>query len=314
MQTFPTERFRLSCRVFIHTNWQTELPARVAAFSVSRQANGLRPEFIRLEETRALLEREGETYLRRGRIHVWQNHDANSFMPVRMSAPQHANFQGRVLLLDPDIFAIADLSPLLEMDMQGKAIFACRGSDPDNLPFNTSVMLLDCAKLRHWNFDKNIERLFAHEIDYQQWAMLAYEDPNTIGILPDKWNDLDQLTSETRLLHLTRDLTQPWKTGLPVNFNYDKLLDMAALEPLQRLGVLQRRLGRQLQTLASRFSKRILRTDIFSPHPDPLQEWHFMNLLGQALDSGEMTPKEVSQQIELGNVRKDLFNCIEAAS
>ena len=291
-----------------------ELPARVTGFSVSLHASGVQPEFIRLEETPALLKHEGATYRRRGRIHVWHNHDVNSFMPVRMSAPRYANFQGRVLLLDPDIFAIANISPLLEMDMKGKAIFACRGSDPDNLPFNTSVMLLDCAKLQHWKFNEDIERLFAHEIDYQQWAMLAYENPNTIGILSDKWNDLDRLTSRTRLLHLTRDLTQPWKTGLPVDFDYDELLDVASLTPLQRLGVLQRRLGRRLQTLGSRFSKQITRTDIFSPHSDPLQEWHFMNLLGQALSSGAITRTEVSQQISLGHVRKDLFECIEAVS
>ena len=46
-----------------------------------------------------------------------------------------------------------------------------------------SVMLLDCAKLKHWDPDKDQEDLFAHRFDYIDWIELKREDPGTIGFL-----------------------------------------------------------------------------------------------------------------------------------
>ena len=39
-----------------------------------------------------------------------------------------------------------------------------------------------------------------------------------IGPLEPGWNDFDHLGPGTKLLHNTRRMTQPWKTGLPVDF------------------------------------------------------------------------------------------------
>src|SRR5204862_121996 len=40
----------------------------------------------------------------------------------------------------------------------------------------------------------------------------------TIGLFEAAWNDFDRLNANTRLLHNTRRRTQPWKTGLPVDY------------------------------------------------------------------------------------------------
>ena len=47
---------------------------------------------------------------------------------------------------------------------------------------------------------------------------LKLEPPDTIGLIEDEWNDFDRLTPKTRMVHNTRRRTQPWKTGLPVDY------------------------------------------------------------------------------------------------
>ena len=84
--------------------------------------------------------------------------------------------------------------------------------------FATSVMLLDCAKLAHWDGEKQFDAMFSFDLDYKDWVCLLREDPDTIGAFESFWNDFDNLTPDTRLLHNTKRQTQPWKTGLPIDF------------------------------------------------------------------------------------------------
>src|SRR3546814_16006915 len=80
-------------------------------------------------------------------------------------------------------------------------------------------MLLDCAKLTHWRWDEEIDKMFAGELDYGPWIGLLNDKPETIGDLDETWNSFDKLTLETRLLHNTVRSQQPWNTGLPRDFN-----------------------------------------------------------------------------------------------
>ncbi len=54
--------------------------------------------------------------------------------------------------------------------------------------------------------------------DYMDWVSLKLEDPATIGLFENQWNDFDNLTDETKLLHNTKRKTQPWKTGLKIDY------------------------------------------------------------------------------------------------
>ncbi|NJR44898.1 MAG: hypothetical protein HC775_03300 [Hyellaceae cyanobacterium CSU_1_1] len=106
--------------------------------------------------------------------------------------------------------------------MQGKAIFCRKICPEDNSRepyYGTSVMLLDCSKLTHWQWEKQIAEMFDFKRDYQPWTRLWMEAENSIGLLEEEWNHLDTLNEQTKLLHNTRRETQPWKTGLPIDFN-----------------------------------------------------------------------------------------------
>jgi hypothetical protein len=60
--------------------------------------------------------------------------------------------------------------------------------------------------------------MFAGKLDYEDWIILANEPRENIGFLESEWNDFDRLTPRTKMLHNTRRITQPWKTGLPIDF------------------------------------------------------------------------------------------------
>ena len=77
-------------------------------------------------------------------------------------------------------------------------------------------MLLDCAKLQHWRVEHDFGLLFEAKRDYRDWMWLLLEPQGSVGELESVWNDFDNLTPQTKMLHNTHRRTQPWKTGLPV--------------------------------------------------------------------------------------------------
>ncbi|HEX5517727.1 MAG TPA: hypothetical protein VFX32_09020, partial [Pseudolabrys sp.] len=205
--------------VFIHTNAKQIIGATVSAHSLKR--NSSQPDefdvrIIRREDYKFFDAYEGRAFLRGGGRRIWTNNDLQSFTPCRFMPPELMEYQGRAVVIDPDVFAVGDVQALLNRDMTGKAILAKPRPGYNGRPdyVATSVMLLDCGKLTHWNVRRSFEELFAFKRDYEDWITLAYEPPGTIGHLESEWNDFDQLTERTKLLHNTKRRSQPWKTGL----------------------------------------------------------------------------------------------------
>ena len=279
--------------VFIHTNDKQMLGALVSAHSYrrnSRDANAFDVRIIRAEDVSELQAR-GRTILRGGHERAWDPDDLQSFTPLRYSIPDLMGHAGRAVVTDPDIFAVGDVGELFTRDLHGKAIW-CRprpGYDKITDPLATSVMLLDCSRLPHWRFQEQLDALWSHRIDYLDWINLKLEDLDTIGLLEPEWNDFDHLTEQTKLLHNTKRRTQPWKTGLPIDFTFR-----------ERKGILN---------LAPKLVRMIAPN--YTRHPDRNQEAYFYALLADALDSGSVTQKQVEKEVRLGHVRPDSPALIE---
>ena len=79
-------------------------------------------------------------------------------------------------------------------------------------------MLLECEKLTQWDVEAGFREMFEFERDYMPWISLKMEDPETLGIFENEWNDFDRLTARTKMLHNTKRKTQPWKAGLPTDW------------------------------------------------------------------------------------------------
>jgi hypothetical protein len=272
--------------VVIHTNDKQMLGALVSAHSFRRNSQDPGAFDVRILSASEYpeLQKSGRTILRGGHERAWDPDDLQSFTPLRFAIPDLADHQGLALVTDPDVFAVGDASELFARDLDGKAIW-CRprpGYDKITDPLATSVMLLDCGRLPHWRFGEQLEALWAHRIDYLDWINLKLENLDTIGLLEPEWNDFDHLTPSTKLLHNTKRRTQPWKTGLPIDFTFRErgLLNFAL--PIVR-------------KLAPNYTR----------HPDRRQEAYFYALLAEGLDTGSIDREVIEREVRLGHVRPD---------
>jgi hypothetical protein len=288
--------------VFIHTNAKQLVGARVAEYALRR--NSRRPDafdvrLLEVESEPFLAAHEGRRYLRDGAWRVWTNDDLQSFTPLRFLPPERMGYQGRALVIDPDIFAVGDVCELLTRDMQGKALLARRRSGwKKKTCWASSVMLLDCARLSHWHCEQDFEALFEGKRDYADWICLRCEPEPTLGLLEDEWNHFDKLTRDTKMLHNTRRWTQPWKTGLPVDFvPGDKVLGLPLVDRLMRWR--RERFGDH--ALLGRYVR----------HPDRNQERFFFGLLRECLERGAVSEALLREEIRRNHVRHDAFEVLD---
>ncbi len=287
--------------VFIHTNDRQIVGALVSEYSMKR--NSAHPDdfdvrIIRREEHPFFLDREGQRYLRDGSWREWKNDDLQSFTPLRFLPPELMGYQGRALVIDPDIFAVADVFDLLSRDMGDKAILCRRRSGwKKKSCYASSVMLLDCAKLTHWRCQEGFEALFSGARDYADWICLRLEDPATIGAFEDEWNDFDRLKPDTKLLHNTRRWTQPWKTGLPVDF-----VPGEKFSGVPGVAWLMRKRREWFGDYA--FLGRYVR------HPDSNQERFFFGLLRECVERGIVSEALLRREMQQNHVRHDAFEVL----
>jgi hypothetical protein len=297
--------------LFVHTNDAQLLGAKVAAWSfkaASRRPDAFDVRFLRVEETPGLVASEGKEFRRKGKTATWHNRDLQSFTPLRFAPPQALGFEGRAIVVDPDVFALADVMELFERDMEGRPILCkwCEGYLGSKPFWATSVLVLECERLRRWRFDQELDALFRGEFDYGDWIALRREPPDSIGRLEEEWNHFDTLTPATRLLHMTERSTQPWKTGLPVEFDTMYHGKDGKRPPPQMPGAkreapptLLARLARGLGLARAPEPPRYLR------HPDPEQERLFFTLLRGALRDGAVTEAELDAAVGRDFVRPD---------
>jgi hypothetical protein len=289
--------------VFIHVNHKQIMGAHVGERSLRHFSQHNERFDVRFIETRDhpfLWARENDLFLRNGVRRKWLNNDLQSFTPLRFMPPELMGYQGRALVIDPDVFAVSDVWDLLNRDMQGKAILCrprSRISQNINGAMASSVMLLDCAKLKHWKVEAQFNEMFDGERDYKKWITLMYEDRDSIGLLEKNWNDLDVLNQRTRLLHTTKRWTQPWKAGLPIDFiPADK---SKYFPPIGWVMHLRRKLFGDYAMLGH-----------YKSHPDKNQEDLFFGLLRECMEMGTVTEEMVTQEMSSNHVRKDAVSVV----
>jgi lipopolysaccharide biosynthesis glycosyltransferase len=292
--------------LFIHTNEKQYFGAKISEYSF-RRFSSHNDEFdiriINLPDFDMLNSRHLKKYMRQGDLVRFDRNDLQSFTLLRFLPPSLMNFRNRAIVVDPDVFALTDIWDLFDYQLDGRSIAARRilGKDNQRPYFATSVMLLECEKLKHWQWEKDIEDLFAGKIDYRDWMSLFREDPASISVLDDSWNHYDFLDSSTKLLHNTGRITQPWKTGLRVDFSWDSksYLDKEA-------DLFKRTLFR-----LKRWKTNYTKPRRYLNHPDKNQEDFFFSLVRGALESGHITEQDLSHEIKRKNIRPDALKLVE---
>jgi hypothetical protein len=289
--------------IFIHTNDKQWLGAQVAKYAIERNSKNndkFEVRFIHTRDHQFLKEKEGREYLRDGDKRVWLNDDLQSFTPLRFMPPELMNYQGRSMVIDPDVFAVGDVWELLNRDMQGSAMM-CRpksGNKGKRGALATSVMLLDNAKLTHWRCEQRFNELFTFKTDYMDWISLKLEDRDQVGLFETFWNDFDRLDNDTRLLHNTKRKTQPWKSGLKVDY---RPADTFRLFPPRHW------LRRGRRALFGDYGL----AGSYKTHPDIRQQNFFFGLVKECLDKGIINEEIIQDEMKKNNLRHDAFDVIK---
>ena len=76
-----------------------------------------------------------------------------------------------------------------------------------------------------------LEKLGKRELDYTEQMQLVHENNDSILEVSRVWNSIDELNDETKVLHTSKRETQPWKTGLPIDFTRNKMPKLFGVIP-----------------------------------------------------------------------------------
>ena len=143
---------------------------------------------------------------------------------VRFCIPSMFDYEGRAIYMDADqvvLGDVADLHSTLDEDhavalvQRPEGFFAGRPVEPRN---ETSVMVLDCNKLKEWDPDHLFEhvvpnraRLRPGQIHYKDFVRLKWIDPALLQALPPSWNHYNIVREDSQLVHFSHVREQPWK-------------------------------------------------------------------------------------------------------
>jgi hypothetical protein len=145
---------------------------------------------------------------------------------------------------------------------------------------------------------ENFEEMFRFERDYMKWVTLQLEPQDSIGLLETYWNDFDKLTRETRMIHNTKRQTQPWKTGLPVDYRPPE--KAGSLMPRNVYHRIRRALFGEYGLLGT-----------YDRHPDPNQERLFFALLKECYEKGIVTEAMIQHEMKHNHVRHDAVEMLK---
>lgn len=140
-----------------------------------------------------------------------ENRPVTPFSFQRFAVPMLAQWQGRAIYLDSDQLVLRDIAELNDRTMFGLRLMhrPKRGPDSRTGSHVSSVMLLQCDRLRQWSPQQIADDLDAGRYSYH--ALMKLKPIWLKGTFPRHWNSLDHLEpGRTGLLHYTRRSTQPW--------------------------------------------------------------------------------------------------------
>jgi len=278
-------------KIFIHTNNKQGIGALISKFSFESTLSdkNISVEFINVDVIDVFKNFAGKTYTRNGKDITYNPADLQSFTLSRFMPPELMNYEGRAVVVDPDIFALKDISELFSMDLHGKSIACCSKKGA----WDTSMMVLDCAKLQHWNMGGILKSLVRKERNYSEIMTLEKEPDDSVLDVSRIWNNLDTLTPETYMIHMTNRLTQPWKTGLPIDFTRNS--------PGKYIGIIPKIWALKL---------RGKWPSVYQKHPDRKIENLFFSLAKNAYLAGSITKSDIEKDIETKDVRPDILQHI----
>jgi len=272
-------------KIFICSNENQFIGAKVAKNSIIQRSNYSEDDVqIILESGVSQFNHFfSKPYLRGGRMTMFDKHDMQSFTLLRFYIPELMGYQGRALVIDPDIFLIKNgLEQLENFSFDSAPIYARKGLQKNS--WGSSVLLLSCENLKHWSLKSFVEGLHQGQIDYDDLMNLRLEQ--SVATLETKWNEFDDIKPETLLLHTTEKLTQPWRAGLKLNSFIPPLFKFIPRAPIYKIFGKDLTIGRE--------------------HPSLEVTQFFFKELSKCISENIISIDEIDSGIEKKFLRQDL--------
>lgn len=263
--------------VFIHTNREQMIGAKLSKFSLEKNRKSTASfdvEIITLDDNKDLMHFNGKKYTYKNTEVVFSVDDVQSFTLLRFTPPEIMQYNGKSIVIDPDVFWVSDRDPneLFGLVSDKEYQIACHFDKH----YRSSVMILENSSLKHWSMRQTLEKLMTGT-PYKDIVELKGERVS-IKKLSQKYNSFDAIYDETLFVHFTRRQTQPWKFGLPFR---EKLENQSIYRKIYR-------------TLRGR------NTGTHIIHPNKEAKKFFDELFIEAFDSGIFTKTEIMNEIEMG--------------
>lgn len=176
-------------------------------------------------------------------------HQGTGFSLRRFLIPSKQNFQGIGVYVDADMLVFKDVSELLgyanSLVEQGKEVACTYQPDKFNKsPWpQSSVMVINCQACLDWQPEQLWDKLRKGH-SYPNFMHLDWLKSPPMQI-PTYWNNLNVYSSETRLLHYTKEPEQPWyKPNHPLAHLWEKELKLAIKDGVVTKADLAEALGR----------------------------------------------------------------------
>ena len=202
-------------RVFIASGEASRLERKTHAYAIKKHAS--RPvEIVIFNGSHNAIEREGQEPVPAPMSLKAHYQQVTEFSNYRFLIPQVCGFQGRAIYVDPDMVTLKDIAELFDADLGDNAFLAkseAYGHDGSDR-WGLSVMLMDCARCK---FDLELytvemeKGLYTFTDMHQMTPKFLALHPFKIGKLDPRWNSFDFHDADTRLIHYTDLMRQPWK-------------------------------------------------------------------------------------------------------
>jgi len=279
-------------KVYIQSNSYQRLAAKVAAYSFKKQGV-IDVNIIDIDDYPILKKQIGKIYLRNGKKTVYKN-DLQSFTLLRFFPPKLNSYKGKLLIVDPDVFSVkSPMSIMNFLNNDNNKFLVCTSYNEN---FRSEVMLVDADKIR-WDYEKILFDLFNLKIDYSDLINLKFIDSNLIQTAPSIYNQHDNIIDKTIILHTTNRITQPWKEGLSIDFEFYANWYSVLKNLIKRL------IGRE-------YSKKIL-SKYYLSHPNTQVNHFVLELFKESFKEGVFNKEEIIDAVNKKFISKIFYQKLE---
>lgn len=202
-------------KIFIGSGEQSLLERKVLLYSLYKHSRS-DLEIAVFNGTHNSIERTGSPPVPAPLSLQLKYRNLTEFSLYRYLIPELCSYEGRAIYLDSDMVCLADIQELFDALLDGHDFLAKREAYSQNgeSMWGLSAMLIDNSRCR---FDL---QQFLCEIDdglytYTEFSQFGAKflarHSYRLGEIDPNWNVFDQYDGQTKLIHYTNLMSQPWK-------------------------------------------------------------------------------------------------------